>query len=120
MLRNTVAQTLPMVQSSSPSAVLMASLDYARHQASTREGVLRLRRARRLASLARARISELGFDTLAPPMPPLPSDFVGLDPLRVTVLVPGGGFDADESLIEDFGVVSWLQTRCETYTWSHS
>lgn len=103
-LGQAVADTLPLVQSTSPSALLLASLDQARQQAASRAGVVRLRRAKRLAALSKRKVQKLGYDVVTSPVSGArSSDFVGLDPLRMTVFVPSG-YDADDALIEKFGV----------------
>jgi arginine/lysine/ornithine decarboxylase len=93
--RDRLTQALQMVQSSSPSYLLLASLDAAREQMAT-QGTALLSETLRLADQARSRLQALGFSTL---------DACDLTRLTVTGL---DGFAADERLHQDFGVTAEL------------
>lgn len=114
-----VGSALQLVQSSSPNYLLLASLDAARWQLATPQGGGRagLRDAQALAAAARERIAtETRLEVLAAPAADSPlvrsGAFVALDPLRLTVHFPPAlglsGYDADEVLIEEFGVYAEL------------
>ena len=135
-----INEALQILQTSSPNALLLASLDLARHRfcyptprtqlphensSTSRQDVVRsssgarrLRRARRLATIARASLiagSSKGgrFEGIGVLRMPSnvrgdssPPGFAALDPLRLTVY--GGpftsGFEADDALMHRFGV----------------
>lgn len=114
-----MSSALQLVQSSSPNYLLLASLDAARWQLASPQGGGRaqLQEAQALAADVRARIaSETRLEVLG--LPAADSSiarsgaFVALDPLRVTVHFPPAlglsGYDADEVLIEDYGVYAEL------------
>jgi arginine decarboxylase len=116
-----VSSALQLVQSSSPNYLLLASLDAARWQLAEGPqgdaGRAGLQEAQRLADLARKRIAtETRLGVLACPVPGSPvtssGAFVALDPLRLTVHFPPAvgvsGYDADEVLIEEYGVYAEL------------
>lgn len=114
-----MSSALQIVQSSSPNYLLLASLDAARWQLATPQGGGRagLRHAQALATSARERIAkETKLEVLAAPAAgsslARSGAFVALDPLRLTVHFPPAlgrsGYDADEVLIEDFGVYAEL------------
>jgi arginine decarboxylase len=104
-----VAASLQLVQSTSPSYLLLSSLDAARDGMS-RNGRGLLDAAIGLAGDAARRIAALeGFSVLQR------SDgegrsFFALDPTRVTILLPRNvsGYDLDEHLIDRFGVYAEL------------
>lgn len=104
-----IAQALQLVQSTSPSYVLLASLDAARMQMAT-QGEALMAGALLLAREARDRLSSLpGIELFALPVPQ--PGFARLDPTRLTVDVRGlgqSGFDLDEVLNQDHGVVAEL------------
>eukprot|EP00184_Porphyridium_aerugineum_P001066 CAMPEP_0184706872 /NCGR_PEP_ID=MMETSP0313-20130426/36981_1 /TAXON_ID=2792 /ORGANISM="Porphyridium aerugineum, Strain SAG 1380-2" /LENGTH=591 /DNA_ID=CAMNT_0027168439 /DNA_START=1440 /DNA_END=3215 /DNA_ORIENTATION=+ len=101
----TVARTLQLVQSSSPSYLLLASLDAARWKMAN-NGNECLSKARRLAQRARESLQQIpGISVLSCPKP-----FSAMDDLRLTVLLDGlgmDGFEADDFLI-DRGVYAEL------------
>ena len=121
-LAGAIGRSLEIVQSSSPSYLLLASLDAARwHVASPhsdgREKLLRAaRRAGELRDQLRAQPGQRGWLYQPSPGPGV----YALDPLRVTLLTPGGvaegdqgesvtagsvtaldGFELDEALIDE-------------------
>ncbi|MHC5938385.1 aminotransferase class I/II-fold pyridoxal phosphate-dependent enzyme [Nostoc sp.] len=104
-----ISKALQLVQSTSPSYLLLASLDAARQQMAL-HGKMLMSRTLQLADEARTRISEIpGLSVLE--MPPLGEspDFVTLDKTRLTVTVSGlglTGFEADEILDEKFAVTA--------------
>ncbi|MDY6938646.1 MAG: aminotransferase class I/II-fold pyridoxal phosphate-dependent enzyme [Cyanobacteriota bacterium] len=106
-------RSLQLVQSTSPSYLLMASLDGARQQMAI-AGCEWMSRTLQLAREARTRIADLpGLEVLDPPTSATPG-FFDLDPTRLTVRVAGlgmSGYDADEILDNRFGVVAELVDR---------
>ncbi|PSB04676.1 aminotransferase class I/II-fold pyridoxal phosphate-dependent enzyme [Merismopedia glauca] len=102
-----ISQALQLVQSTSPNALLLASLDAARHQMAT-QGEELLSRTLTLAAIAQNQISSLpSLSILKPSYTP---GFTALDPTRLTVRVAElgiTGFEADEMLI-DQGVIAEL------------
>jgi arginine decarboxylase len=113
-----VNKALQLVQSTSPSYILLASLDGARQQMAL-HGKQLMSRTLELAALANTKISQIpGLSILSPP-PPLSaceeglgvrsSGFVALDQTRLTVTVSGlgfTGFAAEEILDEKLGVTA--------------
>ncbi|GAX38110.1 aminotransferase class I/II-fold pyridoxal phosphate-dependent enzyme [Nodularia sp. NIES-3585] len=97
-----VSKALQLVQSTSPSYILLASLDAARQQMAL-HGKALMSRTLSLADIARRRISEIpGLSVLQMP---------NLDPTRLTVTVFGlgfTGFAAEEILDEKLGVTAEL------------
>lgn len=106
--RNRLTKSLELVQSSSPSSLLLASLDAARQQMAVK-GKQLMSRTLQLAQNARNQISQIpGLSvlelTIATP------GFVALDKTRLTVNVSGlgiTGFAVDEILV-DCGVIAEL------------
>ncbi|MBD2364574.1 aminotransferase class I/II-fold pyridoxal phosphate-dependent enzyme [Anabaena minutissima FACHB-250] len=108
-----VSKALQLLQSTSPSYVLLASLDAARQQMAV-DGKKLMSRTLQLASDARTRISQIsGLSVLQ-----LPSEgcfspgFVDLDRTRLTVTVSGlglTGFEAEE-LLDAQGVTAEFST----------
>ena len=106
--RDRLTKSLELVQSSSPSSLLLASLDAARQQMAV-NGKQLMSRTLQLAESARNQISQIsGLSvlelTIATP------GFVALDQTRLTVNVSGlgiTGFAADEILV-DYGVIAEL------------
>jgi arginine decarboxylase len=98
-----VSKALQLVQSTSPSYILLASLDAARQQMAL-HGKDLMSRTLQLASEARNRIGQIpGLSILNFPS----SSFIALDKTRLTVTVSGlgmTGFAADEILEEQLGV----------------
>ncbi|MBR8835230.1 MAG: aminotransferase class I/II-fold pyridoxal phosphate-dependent enzyme [Stigonema ocellatum SAG 48.90 = DSM 106950] len=102
-----VSKALQLVQSTSPSYLLLASLDAARQQMAL-HGKELMSRTLQLAAEARTRISQIKrlsvFD-----LPIGESGFVALDRTRLTVTVSGlglTGFEADEILDHKLGVTA--------------
>ncbi|MBD1936762.1 aminotransferase class I/II-fold pyridoxal phosphate-dependent enzyme [Microcoleus sp. FACHB-68] len=108
--RHRLAQALQLVQSTSPSYLLLASLDAARQQMAT-EGKQLLTQTLQLAQEARARIAQIsGLSVLEAPAP-TQAGFVALDATRLTVSVAGlgiTGYQADEILHQQLGVTAEL------------
>ena len=107
---NRLNQTLQMVQSSSPSYLLLASLDAARRQMAV-AGTAKMTQTLELAADARARIAKIpGLSVLEAPTMPSPG-CCGFDPTRLTVRTTGlglTGYEADEILHEQLGVTAEL------------
>jgi arginine decarboxylase len=107
-----VSNALQMLQSSSPSNLLLASLEGACHQMLT-QGHKRLAQTLALAHEARESIASIGgLKTLQHPQCPTPG-FCDLDSTRLTVDVSAlglDGFTADEICTEQFGVIAELPT----------
>lgn len=106
--REKISKSLQMLQSSSPSYLLLASLDAARAQLSeNREAIFD--KAIDLALEARSLISKIpGISILEFPTF---SSFFHMDPLRLTIGVCQlglSGFEADDILCNDFGIVCEL------------
>jgi arginine/lysine/ornithine decarboxylase len=108
--RDRLTKALQLVQSTSPSYLLLASLDAARQQMVTQAPAL-MTQTLQLADLARTQISQiLGLQVLQPEQASSPG-FVALDRTRLTVTVSGlglTGFEADEILNEELGVTAEL------------
>ncbi|XP_060172313.1 uncharacterized protein LOC132603326 isoform X2 [Lycium barbarum] len=106
--RERISRSLQMLQSSSPSYLLLASLDAARAQLSENKEAI-FDKAIHLALEARSLISKIpGISVLDFP---IFSTFFHIDPLRFTVGVWQlglSGFEADDILCNDFGVVCEL------------
>ncbi|MDC0831815.1 aminotransferase class I/II-fold pyridoxal phosphate-dependent enzyme [Geitlerinema sp. CS-897] len=98
-----IDRALSLVRSTSPNALLLASLDAARHQIAT-EGFNLLQHTLTLTKLARQRLSQLPDLEIFESFPPF-------DTTRLTVSVANWGltgYTADESLHEQFGVTCEL------------
>jgi arginine decarboxylase len=106
-----VSKALQLVQSTSPSYLLLASLDAARHQMAT-QGEQRLEQTLQLADEARSRLNQIpGLSTLSPEQAGQSAGFTALDRTRLTVTVKGlglDGFTADQILNEQLGVTAEL------------
>ena len=107
--RDRVSKALQLVQSTSPSYLLLASLDAARQQMAT-QGAARMEQTLRLADQARSRIQRIPYlSTLNPEQAGQTSGFWALDRTRLTVTVSGlgiDGFKADEILHQTLGVTA--------------
>ncbi len=106
-----ISKLLQMLQSSSPSNLLLASLDAARHQMAT-QGKILMDRTLQLAHQARAQLQQAGLTILEPPSEAT-GGFADLDPTRIVVDVSAlgrDGFTADEILMHQFGVTAELPT----------
>lgn len=115
-----LSKALQLVQSTSPSYLLLAALDAARHQMAT-QGEELLERTLQLADQARSRLSQIpGLSVLHPEQAGSPG-FVALDRTRLTVTVAGlglDGFTADE-LLQTLGVTAEFPSlRHLTFIWS--
>ncbi len=107
---NRLTQSLQLIQSTSPSYLLLASLDAARQQMALQGGEL-MTQTLALASRAREEIAGIpGLSVLSPPEPKIPGFFAG-DRTRLTVGVRGlglSGYQVDEILHEQLGVTCEL------------
>lgn len=105
-----LARSLQLVQSTSPSYLLLASLDAARWQMAMHGRELMQQTLDR-AAIARTQLSQIpGLRLLNPPNPAT-AGFTALDPTRLTVDVSGlgiSGFAADEILHTELGVTAEL------------
>lgn len=103
-----LSKALHLLQSSSPSYLLMASLDAARQQMAL-HGYELMARTMQLAAVARNTIREIpGLSVLEPAHTP---GFVALDQTRFTVNVSGlglTGFEADDIFHQQLGVTAEL------------
>ncbi|MCG9889449.1 MAG: aminotransferase class I/II-fold pyridoxal phosphate-dependent enzyme [Thermosynechococcaceae cyanobacterium MS004] len=107
-----VSRLLQMLQSSSPSSLLLASLDAARHQMSTQGSAL-MAKTLQLARQVRTQLQDIAGLALLEPPPEATSGFITLDPTRITVDLSAlgtNGFLADEQLTHEFGVTAELPT----------
>lgn len=104
-----VSKALQLVQSTSPSYLLLASLDAARQQMAL-QGKQLMSRTLQLADDARTRISQIPGLSILQPVRATPG-FVALDRTRLTVTVSDlglTGFEADEILAQQLGVTAEL------------
>jgi arginine decarboxylase len=104
-----ITQALRLIQSTSPSYLLLASLDAARHQMAL-SGRELMTETIELVNIARSKISQIPQLSVVELSSPTPG-FKYLDPTRLTVTVTGlnlTGFAADEILSERFGIVAEL------------
>ncbi len=108
--RERVSKALQLVQSTSPSYLLMASLDAARQQMAL-HGEQLMSRTLQLADYARNKISQIPrLSVLAPIKTP---GFSALDQTRLTVKVSElglSGFEVDEIFHQQLGVTAELPT----------
>ncbi len=107
-----ICKTLQILQSSSPSNLLLASLDAARQQMEA-EGKHLLSQALTLAHYARAQIQQLPKLSVLQSEQAMTPGFRSLDPTRLTVDVSDLGLDgytADEIFTQRFGVIAELPT----------
>ncbi|MCT7980551.1 aminotransferase class I/II-fold pyridoxal phosphate-dependent enzyme [Laspinema olomoucense] len=107
---NRLSQSLQLMQSTSPSYLLLASLDAARQQMAL-QGPELMTQTLALGSRAREEIAQIpGLAVLTPPEPRIPG-FVAGDRTRLTVGVWEwglSGYEVDEMLQERFGVTCEL------------
>ncbi|UBF28462.1 aminotransferase class I/II-fold pyridoxal phosphate-dependent enzyme [Kovacikia minuta CCNUW1] len=105
-----LSKALSLVQSTSPSYLLLAALDAARYQMATQGRELMQQTIRR-ADWARSQIAQIpGLSTLDPEQAGSPG-FFSLDRTRLTVTVSNlgiDGFTADAILHQEFGVTCEL------------
>ncbi|URD49349.1 aminotransferase class I/II-fold pyridoxal phosphate-dependent enzyme [Chroococcidiopsis sp. CCNUC1] len=107
--RDRLNKSLQLLQSTSPSYLLLASLDAARQQMAL-YGEELMAKTLRLADEARNRISQIPNLSVLQ-LPAKSSGFVALDETRLTVTVSGlgiAGFEADEILHQELGVTAEL------------
>jgi arginine decarboxylase len=107
-----ISKTLQMLQSSSPSNLLLASLDAARQQM-VAGGKHLLSQTLTLAHHARAQIQQLPGLSVLQPEQAITEGFRSLDLTRITVDVSGldlDGHTADEIFTQRFGVIAELPT----------
>jgi arginine/lysine/ornithine decarboxylase len=108
--KNKITKSLQLLQSTSPSYLLLASLDAARQQMAI-EGEKLLDKTIKLARLAREELAQIpGLRILQPPQPKTPG-FVDLDLTRLTVNIAQlgtDGFTVDEILHYGSGVTAEL------------
>ncbi len=107
-----VSQALRSLQSTSPSYLLLASLDAARHQMALNGRAL-MAETIELAQIARAEIAQIAGLSVLELAQPTPG-FSYLDPTRLTVTVTDlnlTGFAADEILSGELGIVAELPSR---------
>lgn len=106
--RERLSRALTLVQSTSPSYLLLASLDAARHQMAM-QGKELLSRTLELGAIARTRLREIpGIRVFSPE---IGRGCAALDLTRLTVDVSGlglTGFEADQRLHTDLGVTAEL------------
>ncbi len=103
-----ISRALQLVQSTSPSYLLLASLDAARQQMA-QHGTALMSRTLELAAIAGDRLSQLPHLRVLAPKPT--PGCLTLDPTRLTVDVSGlrlTGFQADDLLHTQFGVTAEL------------
>ncbi len=107
--RDRLSRCLRLVQTTSPSYLLLASLDAARHQMAL-HGQELMSQTIELANIARSQIAQIDrLTTLALDTPT--AGYKYLDPTRLTVTVTDlnlTGFAADEILTQQLGVVAEL------------
>ena len=107
-----ISQALGLLQSTSPSYLLLASLDAARQQMAL-QGKELMTRTLHLAEVARRGIAPIpGLSSLEAPEKPIPGFFT-LDQTRLTVNVTElgiSGFEADEIFYQQLGVTAELPT----------
>lgn len=105
-----LGRALRLVQSTSPSYLLLASLDAARWQLA-QHGLELMQRTLDLAAIARAQLAQISHLRLLAADPIGTPGFVALDPTRLTVEVSRlglSGFAADEILHTQLGVTAEL------------
>ncbi|MBV9388804.1 MAG: aminotransferase class I/II-fold pyridoxal phosphate-dependent enzyme [Chroococcidiopsidaceae cyanobacterium CP_BM_ER_R8_30] len=104
-----LSQSLQLLQSTSPSYLLLASLDAARQQMAL-QGQALMSHTLQLADRARTKISRIPGISVFEPSGSTPG-FVALDKTRLTVTVSGlglTGFEADEILNQQLDVIAEL------------
>jgi arginine decarboxylase len=108
--RSRLEKALQMLQSTSPSYLLLASLDAARQQIAM-EGEKLMKRSLDLAAIARDKVACIdGLSVLEAPLTPK-NGFFDLDKTRLTVNVSQlgmTGYEADEILHQELGVTAEL------------
>jgi arginine decarboxylase len=107
-----VSGTLQMLQSSSPSNLLLASLEGTCQQMAEAGQALMVETLT-IAYTARKHLQTMTELSILPPPQPPTAGFCALDPTRLTVDVSAlglDGFTADEICTEQFGVIAELPT----------
>ncbi len=107
-----IGQALRSIQSTSPSYLLLASLDAARHQM-VLHGRKLMEETIALAKIARLEIAQIDRVSVLEFTQPTPG-FTYLDPTRLTVTVTDlnlTGFAVDEILTAELGIVAELPSR---------
>lgn len=117
--REKISRCLQTLQSTSPSYLLLASLDAARHQLSENPEAI-FEKALQMAAEAKNAIRELpGISVLYSPSFP---NFPAIDPLRLTIgfgQLNLSGYEADEILYEDHEIICELVgTRSVTFAFN--
>mmetsp|Transcript_14487 Transcript_14487/g.19035 ORF Transcript_14487/g.19035 Transcript_14487/m.19035 type:complete len:605 (-) Transcript_14487:113-1927(-) len=112
-LESSMMAALEITQSSSPNYLLLCSLDAARWQfgSSRGGGVQLLQVAVKAAVSCREQLKEIGYKVLEKTSLQSEQYFKELDPLKVTVFFSDDqvdGFEADELLIEEYGIYAEL------------
>lgn len=106
-----IAKALQLLQSTSPSYLLLASLDAARQQMAL-SGEKLMTQTLQLAEIAKREICQIpGLSVLEPPPATSTPGFFALDATRLTVTVSGlglTGYEADEILHQHLGVTAEL------------
>ncbi len=108
--RERLNKALQLVQSTSPSYLLLASLDAARQQMAL-HGEALMTQTLKLAEVARTQISKIPKLSILEPLST--PGFCALDRTRLTVKVSElglSGFEADEIFLEQLGVIAELPT----------
>ncbi|KAM3109153.1 aminotransferase class I/II-fold pyridoxal phosphate-dependent enzyme [Phormidesmis sp. 146-33] len=106
--RDRIQKALQLIQSTSPSYLLLASLDAARQQMAT-QGLERLEHTLNLADNARSRLEKIPVSTLQPSQAGKTPGFLALDRTRLTVTVSELGWDgfaADDRLNQHLKVTA--------------
>ena len=106
---DSISRSLRLLQSTSPSYLLLASLDAARQQMAL-QGEKLMTKTIELARIARAEIDRIPGLSVVELDPNIPGCKY-LDPTRLTVTITGlnlTGFTADEILTSEFGIVAEL------------
>jgi arginine/lysine/ornithine decarboxylase len=107
-----VNKALQLLQSTSPSNLLLASLDAARQQMAT-QGEMLMERTIKLAQTARSRIEQISDLSVLKPEQAITPGFHALDSTRLTVTVSGlgiDGFTTDEIFDQKLGITAELPT----------
>ncbi|MGB3534515.1 MAG: aminotransferase class I/II-fold pyridoxal phosphate-dependent enzyme [Microcoleaceae cyanobacterium] len=125
--RSRLAQALQQVQSTSPSYLLLASLDAARHQMATM-GEKLMSDTLKLAGVARRQLQQIpkisvfptsSSPSLNPETTEKTTGFIDLDLTRLTVNISQlglSGYEADEILHQHLGITAELPTlNCLTF-----
>jgi arginine decarboxylase len=110
--RHRLSQSLQLLQSTSPSYLLLASLDAARQQMAF-QGKALLEQTLQLAEHAKTQLKKIPHLKILEPATFATPGFFALDPTRLTVCVANlgmTGYEADEILHTQLGVTAELPT----------